>query len=136
MYVSIISTYAALHVWPPINYVADQPINRLLSYKSTLNSLKETIFALLRSAVFLTPRGLVLVYLFIASVSVGIGLTILLWQQLSYIYRGKTYLSQLSAAEGEGGERDCKNFIRFFGCQYIIARYFPSFWNSSKTHKK
>ncbi|XP_027153883.1 protein S-acyltransferase 11-like [Coffea eugenioides] len=136
IYVSTISFYAALHVWPPVNYVANQPLNRLLSYEVTLNFLKESAFALLRSAVFLTPRGLVLVYLFIASVSVGIGLSVLLWQQLSYVYRGKTYLSQLNASEGDGGERDCKNLINFFGCQYIAARYFPSFWNSRKTHEK
>ncbi|KAI5678301.1 hypothetical protein M9H77_09251 [Catharanthus roseus] len=137
VYVSLISAYTALYIWPPINYRVTRSPEGLNTYKLVFTLLKEAILSFLRSAVFITPRGLVLVYLFIASVSVQIGLSVLLWQQLCYIYKGKTYLSQLSSSENEESpERDCQNFVRFFGCQYATTRYFPSFWNSRKSHKK
>lgn len=137
VYVSLISAYTALYTWPPINYRVTRSPEGLNTYKLVFTLLKEAILSFLRSAVFITPRGLVLVYLFIASVSVQIGLSVLLWQQLCYIYKGKTYLSQLSSSENEESpERDCQNFVRFFGCQYATTRYFQSFWNSRKSHKK
>lgn len=139
MYVSLISAYSALHIWPPLDYRTNRYIDGLNIYKLDLTVLKEATFSFLRSAVFITPRGLVLVYLFIASVAVQIGLSVLLWQQLCYIYKGKTYLSNLSSssANEEPAERDCQNFVQFFGChQYTASRYFPNFLNSRKTHDK
>lgn len=139
MYVSFISAYSALHIWPPLDYRTNRYIDGLNIYKLDLTVLKEATFSFLRSAVFITPRGLVLVYLFIASVAVQIGLSVLLWQQLCYIYKGKTYLSNLSSssANEEPAERDCQNFVQFFGChQYTASRYFPNFLNSRKTHDK
>ena len=69
--------------------------------------MNEIVVAFMRSALLLSSRGLILAYLFIASVSLQIGLSVLLWQQLSYIYQGKTYLSHLSSqADSEEEKKD------------------------------
>ncbi|XP_057961283.1 protein S-acyltransferase 11 isoform X2 [Malania oleifera] len=136
IYVSIMSAYVGLHVWPPLKYRA---LGHLYGFSSdlALRTMKEIILALLSSAAFLSARGLVLVYLFFASVSVEIGLSVLLWQQLCFIYSGKTYLSNLSSGGAEGsGERDIQNLLRFFGCPYSCMRYLPTFYNVRKWHKK
>lgn len=137
IYVSLVTAFAALQLWPSFKYQTHLRFDSYITYQLMFKTLKEAALSFLRSAVFFTPKGLVLVYLFMASVSVEIGLSVLLWQQLCYIYKGRTYLSNLSASDNdEGSERDCRNFVSFFGCQYAVARYFPSFWNSKKIHKK
>ncbi|PON36690.1 Zinc finger, DHHC-type, palmitoyltransferase [Parasponia andersonii] len=131
IYVAFVCTYAGLHVWPSLSYRS-----HVNGYNSNmaLRALKEIIFALLRSAVLLSARGLVLVYLFVSSVSVELGLSVLLWQQLCYIYEGKTYLSHLSSRGNNNvGERGCQNLSRFFGCPYYFPRFLPNF---QKIHKK
>ncbi|KAL3818249.1 hypothetical protein ACJIZ3_004154 [Penstemon smallii] len=136
-YVAIMTSYAALYIWPPLNH---RPVSHLKGFVNTqfiFRVLKENILSFLRSAVFLHARGLLLVYLFIASFSVSIGLTVLLWHQLSYIYAGKTYLSHLSAVDSnETAEKDCQNLVRFFGCPYGAAIYVSSYWKSRKSHEK
>ncbi|XP_061950445.1 protein S-acyltransferase 11 isoform X2 [Populus nigra] len=100
-------------------------------------ALQDVAIALVSSAVLLSTRGLVLVYLFVSSISLEIGISVLLWQQLCYIYEGQTYLSSLSMRGGdEAGEKDCKNLFRFFGCPYPVLRFLPNFWNSPKRHEK
>ncbi|CAH9137371.1 unnamed protein product [Cuscuta epithymum] len=70
-------------------------------------------------------------------VSVEIGLSMLLWQQLWYIYQGKTYLSHLSSGGDETTTKGWENVIRFFGCPYGTKRYLPMFVSSiHKIHKK
>ncbi|XP_024031766.1 protein S-acyltransferase 11 [Morus notabilis] len=134
IYVSFMSTYVGLHVWPPLSYRSLSRMNGH-SMSMALTALKEVIFALLRSAVLLSARGIVLVYLFISSVSVGLGLSVLLWQQLRYIYEGKTYLSLLSSRGNDNvGEKGCQNLSRFFGCPYSLSRYLPNF--QKKRHEK
>ncbi|XP_042055296.1 protein S-acyltransferase 11-like [Salvia splendens] len=136
-YVTIMTSYSALQIWP---HQENEPVIRLSGYANReliFGVLKETILAFLRSAVFLPVRGLVLVYLFLSSLSVSIGLSVLLWQQLSYIYVGKTYLSHLRAVDSEEVmERDCKNIVRFFGCSSMTTAYLPSYWKSRKAHTK
>ncbi|KAK3015729.1 hypothetical protein RJ639_007781 [Escallonia herrerae] len=137
IYVSIISAYSALHIWPPIKYRPLALLSGFLNNDLFFSNFKELILAFLRSALFLSTRGLLLVYLFIASVSVQIGLSVLLWQQLCYIYEGKTYLSHLSSKESdEAGERDCQNIYRFFSCPYFASRFLPTFKSSRKSHDK
>ncbi|KAK2973919.1 hypothetical protein RJ640_019434 [Escallonia rubra] len=137
IYVSIISAYLALHIWPPIKYRPLALLSGFLNNDLLFSNFKELILAILRSALFLSTRGLLLVYLFIASVSVQIGLSVLLWQQLCYIYEGKTYLSHLSSKDSdEVGERDCQNLYRFFGCPYFASRFLPTFKSSRKSHDK
>ncbi|XP_009784867.1 protein S-acyltransferase 11-like [Nicotiana sylvestris] len=138
VYASIMSAYAAYHVWPPLNSWQVRLLNGAVGQKLLLKMLREIFLAFGSSMLFLPARGLVLVYLFIASVSIEIGLSVLLWQQLCFIYEGKTYLSHISAAGGDStAVKDCQNFIRFFGCPYYTTtRLLPSFFSSKKRHKK
>lgn len=132
IYVSIMSAYAGWHIWPPLTYRFSRlsGFNRDMAFRVAM----EVFVALLRSAVLLSARGLVLVYLFVTSISVQVGLGLLLWQQLCYIYEGKTYLSHLSSRGNDVGPKDCQNIFRFFGCPYPISRYMPNFLRSRKRH--
>lgn len=138
IYVSFISAYAGLHSWPPVKYRSLAHLNGS-GRDLAIRAFKEVMLALVSSAVQLSARGLVLVYLFVSSVSLQIGLSVLLWQQLCYIYAGKTYLSHLSS-QGSGGddieEKGCQNIFRFFGCPYSIFRFLPTVRNSPKRHTK
>ncbi|KAL2238293.1 protein S-acyltransferase 11 [Sesamum indicum] len=137
LYVAIMTSYSVHYMWPPLAHRHVNPLDGFIGVELIFSVLKENILVFLRSALFLPARGLVLVYLFIASVSVGTGLIVLLWQQLGYIYVGKTYLGHLSAVDGEEMvERDCQNLLRFFGCPHNAAVYLPSYWKSRKSHKK
>lgn len=135
-YVAIMSVYTGFHIWPPLTYRSLGRLNES-GADSGFIAMKEIIIAFFSSAVHLSLRGLVLVYLFVSSVSVEIGLSVLLWQQLSFIYEGKTYLTQLSSQGDDAvGDRDCRNLLRFFGCPYSASRYLTSFSNSIKRHDK
>lgn len=135
IYVSFMSTYVGLHIWPPLSYNSLSRLNQYNSREMVFRAIREVILALLSSALLLSTRGLVLVYLFVSSVSVGIGLGILLWQQLCYIYEGKTYLNHLSShGNDEVVTKDCQNLSHFFGCPYSLSRYLPTF--RKKRHKK
>ncbi|GAA0178851.1 protein modifying enzyme [Lithospermum erythrorhizon] len=137
IYVTIMSAYTAHLIWPPVRDVPISMVKMFGNYNMAFRVVKDLFISFLSSMVFLPARGLVLIYLFIASISVEMGLSVLLWQQLSYIYEGKTYLGHLTASENEDiGEKDCQNLNRFFGCSYTMTRYFPSFWNSRKRHAR
>lgn len=134
IYVTFLSTYAGLHIWPPLSYRSTARFNHF-SRDLAFIALREVAFALLRSAVLLSTRGLVLVYLFVSSVSVGTGLSVLLWQQLCYIYEGNTYLSHLNShGNNDVEKKGCENLLLFFGCPYSFSRYLPTF--RKKRHKK
>lgn len=137
IYVSIMSAYASLHIWPPLTYSVGR-VNGIPDRYLAWRFMNEIIVTSLRSALLLSNRGLVLVYLFISSVSLQIGLSVLLWQQLSYIYQGKTYLSHLSSpADNEEEKKDCQNLVRFFGFQYSVTRFLlPNFRVTRKRHVK
>lgn len=134
MYISFICIYAGLHIWPSLTYQHSGHLNGH-DINLTFGAICEVLLALFRSAVLLSARGLVLVYLLVFSVTVEIGLSILLWQQLSYIYEGQTYLSHLSSPGNHGdGEKDCQNLLRFFGCSNSFSRFIPFY--KKKIHEK
>jgi palmitoyltransferase len=136
IYISIVSAHAGLHVWPPLTYSIGR-IHGATSENLAWRIVKETIFAFLRSVLLLSTRGFILVYLFIASVSMMIGLSALLWQQLRFIYEGETYLSRLSSQAHNGaGKKDCQNLVRFFGFPYSVQRFLPKFLATQKRHIK
>ncbi|PWA84931.1 DHHC-type zinc finger family protein [Artemisia annua] len=137
LYVSLISSFTAFCIWPPFRHVPISILSGPTDYMVIYGFLKETTFSFFASVESLSIRGFILVYLFIASVSVEIGLTVLLWQQMSFIYEGKTYLSSLSSrSANRNSKKDCQNFVRFFGCPYSATRWLLGFWNSTKIHKK
>ncbi|KAL5721430.1 protein S-acyltransferase [Ranunculus cassubicifolius] len=136
-YVSIMSVYSVFHLWPPLAYTPITRLNTHTTETAAYRLLKDLAVAFTYSAVNLSARGLVLIYLFIAGASVAIGLNILLWQQLIFIYQGKTYLSNLSSQGDDGiGKRDCQNILRFFGFTYSASRFLPVFSRTNKPHKK
>ncbi|XP_044494837.1 protein S-acyltransferase 11 [Mangifera indica] len=136
IYVAIMSINAGLQIWPPVSLRSRIHLHGL-STDTALAIMKEIILALLNSAEHLSTRGLLLVYLFVASISVNVGLSVLLWQQLRFIYKGETYLSHLASQGSEqDGVKDCQNLFHFFGCPYSVSRYLPIMRSSPKTHKK
>ncbi|KAK7273697.1 hypothetical protein RIF29_14756 [Crotalaria pallida] len=136
IYVCIMAAYAGMRLWPPLKYNIGQ-LHGVTHQHLAWRVMNEIFVAFLGSALLLSTRGLVLVYLFISSVSLQIGLMVLLWQQLSYIYQGKTYLSQLSSPpDNEEEKKDCQNLVRFFGFQYPVTRFLPTFRVTRKRHVK
>lgn len=135
IYVSIMAVYSVLHMWPPLSIHEFVHLNGSGSMLGW-NLLKDIIHAVLSSTTLLSIRGFTLIYLFISSFSVQIGLIVLLCQQLWYIYEGKTYLSHLSS-QGDDGEKDCRNLLRFFGCPSVsFYWHLPIFRRSKKRHEK
>ncbi|KAL0743501.1 hypothetical protein Bca4012_085014 [Brassica carinata] len=133
-YASVMCVYSLIHILPPLENGAAYASHAKSA--SILRGVKSIVLAYLSNAIFISLRGLVLLYLFVASVSVAIGLSVLLWQQLSYIYEGKTYLSHLSSqGSEEDGEKSCRNLLTFFGCPLSIERHLPTIRNLRKRHK-
>uniref|UniRef100_A0A7C9D6X9 S-acyltransferase n=1 Tax=Opuntia streptacantha TaxID=393608 RepID=A0A7C9D6X9_OPUST len=133
-YAATMSAYSALHMLPSVTEGTATQMHKVRGSIALTGLLMEIFTFWVTSAVLFSARGLVLLYLFVASISVEIGLTVLLWQQLYFIYEGRTYLTSLTS-EGEA-ERDCRNLYRFFGFPYLSARYFPSWCSSRKIHRK
>ncbi|XP_077220480.1 protein S-acyltransferase 11-like [Tasmannia lanceolata] len=134
-YVSIVSTYAGFHIWPPLVYESLDPLN-IFSTAAALRALKAVVQAFLSSALLLSPRGLVLLYLLIASLSVEIGISVLLWQQLRFIYEGKTYINHISSLNIGNVESGWQNIFRFFGFPHRASRFLLGSSNAGKSHKK
>lgn len=120
IYLIVMASFAAYHMWPPIDYKGV----RLHGFKDadSLEILKQCIAALASSALFLSARGVVLIYLAFASISVEIGISVLLWQQLHYIYQGNTYINHISSMNSAHVDKGCHNLLRFFGCPYSVFR--------------
>ncbi|XP_010487785.1 PREDICTED: protein S-acyltransferase 11-like [Camelina sativa] len=140
IYAAVMCVYSVIHILPPLEngaaYASEVAHVAHGNSLSILRAVKNISFAYLANAVFISVRGLVLVYLFVASVSVAIGLSVLLWQQLSYIYEGKTYLSHLSSqGTEEDGEKSCRNLLLFFGCPDSIEWQLPTIRKLRKRHK-
>ncbi|KAL2938935.1 Protein S-acyltransferase 11 [Bienertia sinuspersici] len=133
-YVAIVSAYAVLHIVPSLGEGSLQEIHGNGSDIRLMGILKDIFVAFVTSAIFFSSRGLVLLYLFIASISVGVGLIVLLWQQLYFIYEGRTFLASLSSQVE--AKRDCRNLYRFFGFPYFCSRYLRGFCSSEKIHRK
>ncbi|XP_062184126.1 protein S-acyltransferase 11 isoform X3 [Phragmites australis] len=128
-YVAIMTIYSSYHIWPSVDFP------NLASSRHSMNSMKmllEIITTLASSAFFLSARGVVLVYLAFASLSVNAGICVLLCQQLSYVYEGNTYLDRLNSANVMHRERGLQNLVRFFGCPYSISRVLLRCSNTGK----
>lgn len=128
-YAATMTIYASYHIWPALDF------QNLASSRHSMGSLKvlmEVITTLASSAFVLSARGLVLLYLAFASLSVNAGLGVLLCQQLSYIYEGNTYLNRLSSPNVMHGERGLQNLVRFFACPYSVSRVLLGYSNAGK----
>ncbi|KAG9442282.1 hypothetical protein H6P81_018136 [Aristolochia fimbriata] len=133
IYASVMSIYAGIHIWPPLDYGNRHPIS-YFSRMALLGSTSGITRALLSSALHLSARGIVLVYLFLVCTSVQIGLSFLLWQQLTFIYMGHTYISHISSSGSGRGQKGLQNLLRFFGCPYSVASFFLRSNAGRKSH--
>ncbi|KAF3335384.1 protein S-acyltransferase 11-like isoform X1 [Carex littledalei] len=122
-YVTIMAVYSGYHVWPPLD-LSDLGTTVSVHSVNVTRLLKVIFEALARSTLLLSARGLILVYLAFAGFAVEIGISVLLWQQLSYIYDGVTYVNSISSTNVGYTERGWKNLVQFFGCPYSIKRLF------------
>jgi hypothetical protein len=130
-YAAGMTIYASYQIWPSVDFpnLASSRHSMSFFWKIWL----EIITTVAGSAFFLSARGLVLVYLAFASLSVNAGIGVLLCQQLSYIYEGNTYLNHLSSPNALHGERGLQNIVRFFGCRpYPISRVLLRYSNAGK----
>ncbi|KAJ8447420.1 hypothetical protein Cgig2_019414 [Carnegiea gigantea] len=131
-YAAIMSGYAALQMLPPLEEGTWEQLHRVRDNQELLSILVEIFIGYTQSTVFGSSRGLVLVYLLVSSICVEIGLSVLLWQQLYFIYEGRTYLTSLTSQTE--AERDCGNLCRFFGLAYPGFHHLWSH-NFRKIHK-
>lgn len=99
----------------------------------SMKVLMEIITTVASSAFFLSARGIILVYLAFASLSVNAGIAVLLCQQLSLIYEGNTYLGHISSPTDMHGERGLQNLVRFFACPYPFSRLLLGYTNTGKS---
>nr|XP_009408160.1 PREDICTED: protein S-acyltransferase 11 isoform X4 [Musa acuminata subsp. malaccensis] len=130
-YVFLMTLYAGFRVWPPLEIR-----NLALSgfgIGSAASIVKEIVAALASSALLLSARGLILIYLSFASLSVEIGIVVLLWQQLYWIYEGNTYINQIASHNVAHGEKGWQNLLRFFGCPYSVYRVLLGTGNAGKS---
>ncbi|KAJ3673902.1 hypothetical protein LUZ60_005894 [Juncus effusus] len=135
-YVTITATYCGFQVWPPLDFTILHSSNPISI--STLKIIQSLISSLASTLLQMSPQGIILIYLAFASLSVEIGIAVLLWQQLSYIYQGNTYLNSISInTENNAGydQRGWKNIVRFFECPYFVSRlfWFLGFGNPGKS---
>uniref|UniRef100_A0A0E0PFN5 S-acyltransferase n=1 Tax=Oryza rufipogon TaxID=4529 RepID=A0A0E0PFN5_ORYRU len=128
-YAAGMTIYSSYRIWPPLDFENLASTCRSMGY---IKMLIEIIGTLASSAFFLSARGLVTVYIAFASLSVNAGIGVLLFQQLSYIYEGNTYLNRLSSLNVMHGERGLQNLIRFFGCPYSVSRVLSGYSNTGK----
>uniref|UniRef100_A0A0E0H7E6 S-acyltransferase n=1 Tax=Oryza nivara TaxID=4536 RepID=A0A0E0H7E6_ORYNI len=128
-YAAGMTIYSSYRIWPPLDFENLASTRRSMGY---IKMLIEIIGTLASSAFFLSARGLVTVYIAFASLSVNAGIGVLLFQQLSYIYEGNTYLNRLSSLNVMHGERGLQNLIRFFGCPYSVSRVLSGYSNTGK----
>ncbi|XP_066346320.1 protein S-acyltransferase 11-like isoform X2 [Miscanthus floridulus] len=128
-YAAGMTIYASYQIWPSVDFPNLASNRHSMSFCKILLEIITTVAG---SAFFLSARGLVLVYLAFASLSVNAGIGVLLCQQLSYIYEGNTYLNHLSSPNPLHGERGLQNIVRFFGCPYPISRVLLRYSNTGK----
>ena len=128
-YAAGMTIYASYQIWPSVDFPNLASNRHSMSFWKILLEIFATVAG---SAFFLSARGLVLVYLAFASLSVNAGIGVLLYQQLSYIYEGNTYLNHLSSPNPLHGERGLQNIVRFFGCPYPISRVLLRYSNTGK----
>ncbi|XP_074307709.1 protein S-acyltransferase 11 [Silene latifolia] len=135
-YAALMCAYTILHISPSLGEttVDQMQMHRVGNNIAVMGILKDVVIAFMTSAMFFSTRGLILLYLFVSSISVWIGLTVLLWQQLYFIYEGRTYLSSLSSQVEP--QRDCRNLYLFFGCPYICSWYLRACCSFKKIHRK
>lgn len=119
LYVFTMSTYVGTKVWPQLLRFRRINLPRVhsgVSFNVILDVLAALVVSLEPVA---STRAFALIYLFIASLSLAIGVGLLLYQQMQLVYTGQTYLDTLSSGDGNHHQdRSWTNFRRLFGKQH------------------
>lgn len=113
-----------------------RPPGRLMHVNSigALVFVKQFLQNVVCSALFLSARGFVLIYLAMACFSLEIGISVLLFQQLRYIYEGRTYINYLRFNKGdEVGKKGMHNIVRFFNCPFWFSRLLVGSLNTGQS---
>ncbi|KAG0575767.1 hypothetical protein M758_5G031300 [Ceratodon purpureus] len=123
LYVLTMSTYVGTIVWPQLLRFRRVNLPRVhagVSFDVVLDVLAAMVVSLEPVA---STRAFALIYLFIASLSLVIGVGLLLYQQVQLVYTGQTYLGTLTSGSGNHHlVKSWTNFRRLFGKQH------PFFW--------
>ncbi|XP_006850714.2 protein S-acyltransferase 11 [Amborella trichopoda] len=136
LYAFIMSIMASAYIWPSLGHEAFGSVARLRML-DVVGIFSELARALSSAALLLSLRGMVLMYLCIASFSVQLGICLLLWQQLQLIYEGRTYINHMGYWNGGTNERGWQNIRRFFDSQKSVFLFVcGSMRSAEKTHKR
>lgn len=126
LYVFTMSTYVGTIVWPQLlrfRRVNLPRVHAAVSFNVILDVLAAMVVSLEPVA---STRAFSLIYLFIASLSLVIGVGLLLYQQVQLVYTGQTYLDTLSSGGGNHHQvRSWTNFKRLFGKQHPFLWLLP-----------
>ncbi|KAJ7535480.1 hypothetical protein O6H91_12G035600 [Diphasiastrum complanatum] len=130
LYILLMSIYTGCIIWPHLLEIRHEQSYSAFIRLQTSSSFVSTLIKLFMSGhIFLSARAHTLAYLIVASLSVGIGVGLLLYQQLLSIYSGQTYLDSLQISHGiiqdltvTGG---WDNFRKVFGNSHFIFWMLP-----------
>ena len=123
LYVLTMSTYVGTIVWPQLLRFRRINLPRVhvaVSFNIILDVLAAMVISLEPEE---TTRAIALMYLFITSLSLAIGIGILLYQQVQLVYSGQTYLDTLSSAHHQS--KSWTNFRRLFGKRHPFLWLLP-----------
>ncbi|XP_078448534.1 protein S-acyltransferase 11-like [Wolffia australiana] len=112
LYITAMSAFAWYMAWPPLDPERMAYYYSLEESSESTNFFKQVVSSMVNSVLVLSPRSLLVLYLGISSLSILIGVSALLSQQLRLIYDGQTYLTQLTS--GIPVEKGRHNIQRFF----------------------
>lgn len=138
VYVLMMSISAMLKVWSSLDFSDRVRVSSMNWH--IMEVLASYLQALLGSSISSSVRTIAIFYLVAASLSVIIGVGLLLYQQLRQLYDGYSFIESLQFENGNfRGSRGWRNFQRTFGHGNPAFWIFPklaSDANGKKVHEK
>lgn len=127
LYVLTMSVYVGSKVWLKLLKFRPVDLPRLHAAAS-FNVLADVLAAMIGSLEpLVTARAIALIYLCIASLSLVIGVGLLLYHQVQLVYTGQTYIDSLSSGGGKHEQqgRSWANFRKLFGKRHPFLWLLP-----------
>jgi len=131
LYVLTMSIYVGSKVWPRLfifRRVNNFP-RRLHHSAVSFNVVMDVLVIMIASLEpVASARAFALIYLCIASLSLVIGVGLLLYHQVQLVYSGETYIDSLTPGGGKGGSsssRSWANFRKLFGMKHPVLWLLP-----------
>lgn len=131
IYVLTMSIYASCKLWPKLlKFRRVKDLSRLQAAAS-FNVVLEVLAAMIGSLEpIVSVRAFALIYLCIASLSLMIGVGLLLYQQVQLVYSGETYVGSLSSKHHEQ-QGSWNNLRKLFGFRHPFLWFLPRFSNAN-----